>query len=434
MKISYIKNVLLKSIYSMADDPSPFVKNPGVDFTRNRKCTMSDLFIFLLTSESGSLNREIRRYFGFKNTSITKSALIQQRNKLNSEALPHLLTSINEDIPFKKRYKGYHLLAVDGSDVNVPPLINDLKTRVESNTSGTYYHQVHLNALYDVLEERFVDIDIQPRAELNERKSFISFIEHDYFDKKCIYTADRGFFSYNVLGHLLVENKHYLLRINSPEGRNAFLKQIPLPESEEFDIELDFKITRRSVTFCKNRLGKYVSVRKDRPFDFIPPGDKEVEFPVAARLVKIRLSDDNYEYLLTNLNNDEFSMNDLKELYHKRWGIETAFRFAKYTAGMNSFRSIKREFITQEIFARIILYNLTSALIQCVKVPETGRKLRYKVSVSDAMITCREFLIHKFKESEIKELLLNYLTDVRAGRKSQRKLRTKHYIPLSYRC
>ena len=63
------------------------------------------------------------------------------------------------------------------------------------------------------------------------------------------------------------------------------------------------------------------------------------------------------ELLITNLNRSEFSTNDLKEIYHLRWGIETSFRELKYSIGLTSFHARKVDYIKQEVFARLLLYN-----------------------------------------------------------------------------
>ena len=121
MKPSYIKNTLLKIIFSMQDDLNLFVKHPGIDFTRNRRITFADLILFLLTLEDHSMNRELRRFF--KDCDVappTKSVMCQQRDKLNDFALPYLLSAFNDAFSFKKKFHGYHLLACDGSDINVP--------------------------------------------------------------------------------------------------------------------------------------------------------------------------------------------------------------------------------------------------------------------------------------------------------------------------
>lgn len=62
------------------------------------------------------------------------------------------------------------------------------------------------------------------------------------------------------------------------------------------------------------------------------------------------LDSGQYETLLTNLPQDEFSVADLKELYHMRWRIETNIRFWKYAVGVLTLHSrtdilILRKFI-----------------------------------------------------------------------------------------
>ena len=54
---------------------------------------------------------------------------------------------------------------------------------------------------------------------------------------------------------------------------------------------------------------------------------------------------------------NEFSTEEIKELYALRWGIETSFRELKYAVGLTSFHSKKHEYIIQEIWARLLLYN-----------------------------------------------------------------------------
>ena len=82
----------------------------------------------------------------------------------------------------------------------------------------------------------------------------------------------------------------------------------------------------------------------------------------------------------------------------------------------------------------MILYNFTKLVITSVSLPRLERKYQYKVSVSDAIVTCRDFLIHEIKNAEIEDLLLKYLTDVRPGRSYPRKKHSKRYIPFTNRC
>ncbi len=52
--------------------------------------------------------------------------------------------------------------------------------------------------------------------------------------------------------------------------------------------------------------------------------------------------------------------------------IQTSYRYLKYNVALNYFHSCLREFIIQEFYARLILYNYTMLIISCVKVSQTG--------------------------------------------------------------
>lgn len=116
-----------------------------------------------------------------------------------------------------------------------------------------------------------------------------------------------------------------------------------------------------------------------------------------------------------------------------RWGIETSYRYLKYNVALNYFHSCLREFIIEEYYARLILYNYTMLIISCMKVSQTGRKYMQKVSVSDAVVTCGDFLIQRIKNAEIRELLLKYLTDIRPDRKYPGKVHSKRFESLTNR-
>lgn len=55
----YVRNKLNAVISSMSSQIEDYVKNPGHDFTRNRKMNFTSTINFLLTMEGGSLNSEL---------------------------------------------------------------------------------------------------------------------------------------------------------------------------------------------------------------------------------------------------------------------------------------------------------------------------------------------------------------------------------------
>ncbi len=113
------------------------------------------------------------------------------------------------------------------------------------------------------MEERYVDILTQLCAFYDEREAFLKFISRNPIWGQCIYTADRGYFSNNILAHLYSSAFSFVLRMSAPGGSNAFLNLFDLPDADEFDITLEFSFTRSRKNIYKNNPSKYVYVRKD---------------------------------------------------------------------------------------------------------------------------------------------------------------------------
>ena len=74
--------------------------------------------------------------------------------------------------------------------------------------------------------------------------------------------------------------------------------------------------------------------------------------------------------LYTNLDSETFLIGTIKELYRLRWGIETSFRELKYTIGLSCLHGKKTDFLLQEVFARLILYNYASLIARKIPVPQ----------------------------------------------------------------
>ena len=72
-----------------------------------------------------SLRDEMLDCIDFEEMPATVSALVQQRNKLLPEALEYLFREFTNRSHNPKTYKGYRLLAVDGSDLQFTANPND---------------------------------------------------------------------------------------------------------------------------------------------------------------------------------------------------------------------------------------------------------------------------------------------------------------------
>ena len=154
------------------------------------------------------------------------------------------------------------------------------------------------------------------------------------------------------------------------------------------------------------------------------------------RVIKIKTAEDSAEYIITNLPRDEFPSETIKELYNLRWGIETSFRELKYTIGLTHFHSKKRDYIKQEIWARLILFNFCHAII-AETVPrhvKPNKKHIYQINISRAICICRQFLAAKEKAPpDIESLISRELLPIRTGRSDPRKVKTQSAVSFLYR-
>ena len=100
-----------------------------------------------------------------------------------------------------------------------------------------------------------------------------------------------------------------------------------------------------------------------------------------------------YETVITNLPAERFPASLLHMLYHKRWGIETAFLDLKYPLALTHFHAKKRPFIMQEIFARMTLCNFTSLLRLHTCFMQPKGKYPYRLNAAFAAHIAWKFLL-----------------------------------------
>lgn len=95
------------------------------------------------------------------------------------------------------------------------------------------------------------------------------------------------------------------------------------------------------------------------------------------------------ECILTNLDEKDFPIEEIKRLYGWRWGIERSFRELKYTIGLTNFHAKKVEYILQEIFARLTIYNFCERIITTIAIQQKNRKYTYQTNFTVAVFICR---------------------------------------------
>lgn len=118
-----------------------------------------------------------------------------------------------------------------------------------------------------------------------------------------------------------------------------------------------------------------------------------------------------------------------------RWGIETSFRELKYSIGLTSFHARKVDYIKQEVFARLLLYNFCELITTHVVLQMQDKSKTKQVNFTIGIYICREFLRQKRQLSppDVIKLIERHILPVRPGRKDPRKVKPQASVSFLYR-
>lgn len=426
-----VKKQLLSLINEMATVPWLFSKNSSTDFSRTRKLDFASTIQLILSMESASIKKELLNFFKFSSDTPTASAFAQQRNKLLLETWAFLFHEFNAGFPLEKKYNGYQLLACDGSDLNIARNPQDEDTYFQLSPTDRGFNQLHLNALFDLCNKRYVDGVIQPSRKENESLAMVQMIDRYNGGKKTIFIADRGYETYNIFAHVQEKGMYYLIRVKD-RGGGSMTGSFSLPEKEEFDYTMHLLLTRKQTNEVKSHPELYKKLDKKSPFDYVDL-HKRPFYPLDFRVIRFAITESSYECIITNLPQEEFTMNEIKKLYAMRWGIETSFRELKYAIGLACFHSKKVEYIMQEIYARLILYNYCEIITMNVVIHQKDTKHVYQMNYTIAIHICRYFLRNDISPPDVEKLIQKNLLPVRHGRSDPRKVRPKSVVSFLYR-
>lgn len=425
-----IKSLFYSAVSTVASQISDYAVNPQKNFVRNRKLPADKLISLMVAEGSGSTKNEILDFYGMKADSPSSSAFIQQRAKLKPEAIQAVFETFNNSINSVRKIPKYRFLAADGSTATFfsSPKYSPSEFFVQPGNSSKGVYSIHINAFFDLDSHTYTDALFQPVHKKDEFHAFCTIVDrHPVLPgSKNVFIGDRGYCSYNNMAHVINSGQFFLFRTKDIHQKGLVGKFV-FPDNDTFDVTVNVTLVRShsGKINCGDTYRRFID--KATSFDFIEYGSKDT-YHLTFRVVRIKLSDNSYECLVTNLPVDEFPPERLKELYFIRWGIETSFRKLKYTIGLSNFHSYKPDCIKQEIWARLILYNLTEELINCTVVRQKTRKYSYKVNFSIAAHICRIFLCPHAEENpiDVMTLLQRELIPIRKDRQFNR-LQTAHF-------
>ena len=324
---------------------------------------------------------------------VTKSAFSQARSKLKPDAfieLSHSSVDFFYDNSPYLLWDKHRLLACDGSTIRLPDSQD--------------------------IREKFTPTGFGPNADAESSLATISLI----YDPLNLVTLNAKIDAYNVSEITLLKEQ---LQEVSFKPDDILLIDRGYPS-----IGLLYELHHRKIGFCvrlKDNWWKAVNEmlktgKTDKIVTFVlPKKDKSLQQlfkgktdSVTVRISVIELEDGKKEILCTSLlDTEKYTLEDLKQLYHFRWGIEEAYKLFKVRADMDSFSGMTALSVKQDFYAGIFSMNLCAMMSFPIeqKVREESKEAELKntkmVNRTNAFSLVRESMVGVFLKKKIKGFL-----------------------------
>lgn len=400
-------------------------------FKRNRVLDMETMVKAIHLFRGGSLSKELHEL----SIPATASAFVQRRKKLSSMLFEEILSVFNEKCDDPELYHGLRVMAVDGTGVNLARDPKATSTFIQNVSNPKGYNQMHACCIYDVLNKTYHSCSIN-RDEIGALLYALDWYE---FDRNTLFVADRGYESYNLFATFIEKGYFFLNRVKQNKSSMKKIAELPM---KTLDTDLSFTITTTQTKEDKEKGHILVQVQKNKDRIYSPNTragrfDYPTPYVMRFRVVRFMLDTGEYETLVTNLprGKNGFSSEDLAELYHSRWGIETSFSELKYGIGLNLLHGKSEEFALQELYAALTISNFCSRVAREVVVQKKSETAyAYKVNQKMAIYLCRKFLTENTMTGEqlVKEIA-RYTEPVRHGRSDERNIKPKSFSGFTYR-
>jgi len=340
----------------------------NTEFTRCRKLNITtiaqmifigisiSLSMFLTKFQHNMTNSLSEKYDVTNGKGYTKQAFSKARKKLSFR----LFKTLNDIFVFEryaltktgkrtvKLYKNKYLpIAVDGSTTEVPNTKENIKVygHTSSQEGARQIARAGVSSLFDVLNKVTIMADIQ-KYPMNEREilkeQVNKLIDVEVFKNyKLLFIHDRGYFSDEMATFYLEKNYNFLFRLQS-----NFLKSYAMNMKSN-----DKYIYIPIINFSKK-------TEDERVLEWL----KKQGETIKLRITKIILCTGEVETLLSNLDINIVSYEDINELYHLRWGIETNYNFLKNILEIEAFSGKTKTVIEQDFYASILCSNIEYAI------------------------------------------------------------------------
>ena len=368
-----------------------------------------------------SLSIEIVNFLSFlkrkdiAQETFSKSAFVQARKKIKPEVFKHLNQRIIEEF-YKdnsgvlRQFDNLRILAMDGSRLTLPftKELEEIYGQTKNQTN-TYIVQTKACVLYDLLNEICIN-GVLSSIDTDERTQAKQLLEHCQANDLIIY--DRGYPSFELIYEHYQKNLHFLMRM-------------PLDFSQ---VVKDFVASGKTSQIVEIKPGQKKSF-ENKPYT--------KSSTLKIRLLRITLNGGGIEVLATSLLDSKHYGNEVfKELYFKRWKIETYYDELKNKLKIEEFCGYSNQSILQDFYSTLFVSNIQTLIENEIneeieKESETKNiKYQYKINTTLSYGFMKDRILELFFTkndmndiiNELKELFKKHLIPIRPNRKFERKI------------
>lgn len=299
--------------------------NNRTAFTRHRKVLPENLLLQMLSQRGMAQRQEVKILLedsGMSDIDISDVGFYKARMKYSPDAVKEMFEDFTDDETRirkseMRKFKSFHVFAIDGSELVLPSdtefeTIADIQPTSKA-APDDMPHMIKLSGLSDVYNHTIkrIAIDEYSHDERGHAIELLGSIKKEEEESKTLVVFDRGYFSFKLLNLFDNSKMKYIFRIST-----YVLSKCRREMESDNEVDKTFKIqlTRANTNGFRDET-ELVQEVLSKTF--------------VIRMAIIDIGKEEKEFLITNLSDDEASIEELKELYHARWDIETAFRDMK---------------------------------------------------------------------------------------------------------
>lgn len=388
-------------------------------FIRERKMNQKEYLAYILIQRSCTGYIEAVRFFTrmMKNdfNTISSQAIGKQRMFIDPQVFIDMSKDFIDHLYSKalgfSKLKGYIVCGCDGSIIDIP---NVTLTRIQFpvGDEGLLKEKrirARVSCFLDVHSKHILTAKIVERTKSETELA----IEHlkdmkNRFDiRKLITVYDRGYASIGLMGEIIDLDSKFLIRL----PKHVFKNEIKQMKTNDEIITINLNSIRLSNITDKNLRAKLEKMGR-----------------LEVRIAIVDIGTDEPEILATNLTPEEFTTEELKELYGKRWTIETGFDRLKNLLEIEDFSGIRRPIIEQDFYAHIFIYNLAITIkkqAEChiTRTPRNKNdKIIYQSNFAKIIGNIYLFFFDLiFGESQKREQIINFIITEASKQLTQEK-------------